>query len=112
VFELDLDRRRADGAAAAISARLLTTPEADCGPTGGTGADDMLCGGGVWAPSGPTLVPRGDDYGFWRRGNVEIVCARHAIPLAGDWPSFVAAVLRALDQNAVRSTAAPSHSQM
>lgn len=65
VFELDLDRWRADGAAAAISARLLTTPEADCGPRGGTGADDMLCGGGVWAPSGPTVVPRGDDYELW-----------------------------------------------
>lgn len=65
VFELDLDRWRADGAAAAISARLLTTPEADCGRPGGAGADDMLCGGGVWAPSGPTVVPRGDDYELW-----------------------------------------------
>lgn len=65
VFEVDLDRWRADGAAAAISATLLTTPEADCGRLGGSGADDMLCGGGVWAPSGPTLVPRGDDYELW-----------------------------------------------
>jgi hypothetical protein len=65
VFELDLDAWRAGGAAAAISAVRLTTPEADCGPPGESGADDMLCGGGVWAPSGPTLVPRGDDYELW-----------------------------------------------
>lgn len=65
VFELDLDAWRARGAAAAISSTLLTTPEADCGPAGDSGSDDMLCGGGVWAPSGPTLVPRGDDYELW-----------------------------------------------
>lgn len=65
VFELDLDAWRAGGAAAAVASTLLTTPEADCGPAGDTGADDMRCGGGVWAPSGPTLVPRGDDYELW-----------------------------------------------
>lgn len=63
VFELDLDAWRAGGAA--IASTLLTTPEADCGPAGDTGADDMRCGGAVWAPSGPTLVPRGDDYELW-----------------------------------------------
>jgi hypothetical protein len=65
VFELDLDAWRAGGAAAAISASFLATPEDDCGPPGESGADDMLCGGGVWAPSGPTLVPRSDDYELW-----------------------------------------------
>lgn len=65
VFELDLDAWQAGGAAAAISASLLTTPEADCGPPGTSGSDQMLCGGGVWGPSGPTLVPRGDDYELW-----------------------------------------------
>ncbi len=65
VFEIDLDAWRAGGAAAAIAGTLLTTPEADCGPAGDSGADDMLCGGGVWGPSGPTLVPRGDDYELW-----------------------------------------------
>jgi hypothetical protein len=49
---------------------------------------------GLYARSGKLVVGCPD--GFWRRGNVEIVCARHAIPLTGDWPSFVAAVLRAL----------------
>jgi hypothetical protein len=65
VFEIDLDAWRANGAGAAIAASLLTTPEADCGPPGESGADDMLCGGGVWAPSGPTLIPRGDAYELW-----------------------------------------------
>ncbi|MBA3821836.1 MAG: hypothetical protein H0X17_23335 [Deltaproteobacteria bacterium] len=66
MFELDLDRWRAAGAEAAIAAVLLTTPEADCGPPGDSGADDMRCGGGIWTPSGPTLVPTaGDDYELW-----------------------------------------------
>jgi len=65
VFELDLDAWQARGSDAAIASSLVTTPEADCGPPGDSGADDMLCGGGVWAPSGPTLVPRGDDYELW-----------------------------------------------
>lgn len=63
VFELDLDAWRAGGAA--IASHLITTPDNDCGPAGDSGADDMRCGGGVWAPSGPTLVPRGDDYELW-----------------------------------------------
>lgn len=65
VFELDLDAWRATGAGAAITASLLTTPEADCGPPGTSGSDQMLCGGGIWSPSGPTLIPRGDDYDLW-----------------------------------------------
>lgn len=65
VFELDLERWRTGGAAAAITASLVTTPEADCGPPGESGADDMICGGGVWAPSGPTLVETGGAYELW-----------------------------------------------
>jgi len=49
---------------------------------------------GLHARSGKLVVGCPD--GFWRRGNVEIVCARHGIPLLGDWESFVAAVIRAL----------------
>ena len=30
--------------------------------------------------------------GFHRKGNVEIVCARYAIPLLDDWSTFLAAV--------------------
>jgi len=57
VFELDLDRWHDAGAAAAVSGVLLTTPEASCGTPGASGSDGMICGGGVWAPSGPKVWP-------------------------------------------------------
>ncbi len=64
VFELDLARWRVS-AADAISSVLLTTPESSCGTPGESGSDDMICGGGIWAPSGPTLVAAGDDDELW-----------------------------------------------
>src|SRR5262249_43915980 len=33
--------------------------------SGMSGSEDMVCGGGVWTPSGPTLVPSADDYELW-----------------------------------------------
>jgi hypothetical protein len=51
---------------------------------------------GLHARGGKLVVGCPD--GYWRKGNVEVLCARHSIPLAGDWPSFVAAVTRALDR--------------
>lgn len=36
--------------------------------------------------------------GFWRKGNIEVVCARFAIPLATSWAAFVALVCATLDQ--------------
>lgn len=57
VFELDLDAWRDGGEGAAISSLLLTTPSTSCGTPGESGSDDMICGGGVWAPAGPVLVP-------------------------------------------------------
>jgi hypothetical protein len=65
VFEVDLDRWQASGAAAAVTAVALTTPETDCGTPGMSGSEEMICGGGVWAPGGPTLVPVGNDYELW-----------------------------------------------
>ena len=32
--------------------------------------------------------------GFWRKGNVEVVCTRYGVPLVADWVSFVADVRR------------------
>ena len=55
-FEVDLDRWRAEGAAAAVTGSLVTTPEADCGPVGQSGSRDRICGGGLWAPSGPLVL--------------------------------------------------------
>ena len=62
VFELDLDAWRDRGQGAAISALFVSTPETDCGSAGHSGAREMVCGGGVWAPAGPTVVTT--DAGF------------------------------------------------
>lgn len=34
--------------------------------------------------------------GFWRRGNVEVVCARFGIPMAETWDDFVSLIRAAL----------------
>ena len=34
---------------------------------------------------------------YWRKGNIEVVCARFGAKLCGDWASFVAEVVRSLD---------------
>lgn len=35
--------------------------------------------------------------GFWRKGNIEVVCDRFGIPLATEWSAFVAVVCAKLD---------------
>lgn len=61
LFELDLDAwARGENAQSAV---LLTTPETDCGTPGMSGSLDMICGGGIWTPSGPTLIEH-DTGGF------------------------------------------------
>lgn len=45
---------------------------------------------GLHARSGKVIVGCPD--GYWRKGNVEIVCARFSLPLVGEWGAFVAAV--------------------
>jgi len=47
---------------------------------------------GLHARGGKLVV--GCPEGFWRKGNVEVVCARFGVTLAGDWDAFVAAVAR------------------
>lgn len=44
---------------------------------------------GLFARSGKVIVccPPG----YWRRGNVEIVCARHHLPMVDDLPGLIAA---------------------
>lgn len=49
---------------------------------------------GLCARSGKLVV--GCPEGFWRRGNVEVVCARFGVPLHADWEGFEAAVLQRL----------------
>lgn len=43
---------------------------------------------GLHARSGKLVVGCPD--GFWRKGNVEVVCARFGIPLTSAWSDFVA----------------------
>ncbi|HVY38407.1 MAG TPA: hypothetical protein VHM31_10740, partial [Polyangia bacterium] len=56
LFEVDLDAWKSQGAAAAVTASLVTTADNDCGPENGDGARQMLCGGGVWSHRGPQVV--------------------------------------------------------
>jgi hypothetical protein len=75
VFELDLDRWHTG--ADPVAAIALTTPETACGPAGQSGSLDDVCGGGIWSPSGPTLVSTGDDYELWvPTGNGQLDLAR------------------------------------
>ena len=37
--------------------------------------------------------------GYWRKGNIEVVCERFGATLCHDWASFVAAVERAVDRS-------------
>lgn len=55
VFEIDLDAWRSG--AGSLASVLLTTPTSECGAPGTSGATDRICGGGVWSPAGPLLVP-------------------------------------------------------
>lgn len=61
-FELDLDSWRAQGRDSAVSAQFVTTPEEDCGPSGVSGSRDRICGGGLWAPSGPLMIQSEDSF--------------------------------------------------
>jgi hypothetical protein len=45
---------------------------------------------GLHARGGKVIV--GCPQGFWRRGNIEVVCARYGVPLHATWEAFVANV--------------------
>ena len=45
---------------------------------------------GLFARTGKVVV--GCPEGFWRRGNIEIVCARFGLPLLATWDEFAAGV--------------------
>ena len=62
VFELDLSAWQNQGAEAAISGVLLTTPETSCPKAGWAGTRHTICGGGVWTPAGPQVYPVGDSF--------------------------------------------------
>lgn len=61
-IEVDLDLWLAEGRDAAITGFFVDTPESDCGPRGQSGSRERVCGGGLWAPTGPLLLPREEGY--------------------------------------------------
>jgi len=77
LFEIDLDAWRRQGARQAVTATLLTTPEAECPVTIESGTQEMICGGGIWTPPGPQIYPVGDSYQlFVPTGNGQVDLAR------------------------------------
>jgi hypothetical protein len=78
LFEVDLDAWREQGVAGAITATLLTTPEAECPVTMESGTREMICGGGIWTPSGPQIYPVGESYEILvPTGNGQVSLSRH-----------------------------------
>jgi hypothetical protein len=62
LFEIDMDAWKLHGPEKAVSGTLVTTPETACGKEGYNGSRGMVCGGGIWTPSGPTVVAEKDDF--------------------------------------------------
>ncbi|WP_019865748.1 PQQ-binding-like beta-propeller repeat protein [Methylovulum miyakonense] len=78
VFEIDMDAWQQQGAEKAIKNVLLTTAEADCPVTMEYGTQEMVCGGGVWVPSGPLVTETKDDVDlFIPTGNGQVDLLRH-----------------------------------
>ena len=78
VFEIDLDTWQRHGAKSAIKNVLLTTPEAQCPSNTEYGTQEMICGGGVWVPSGLLLSEaNGEAELLIPTGNGQINPARH-----------------------------------
>jgi hypothetical protein len=77
LFEVDLDLWRQQGPDRAITATLLTTPEAECPVSVESGTQEMICGGGIWTPPGPQIYPAGDGYElFVPTGNGQVDLSR------------------------------------
>ncbi|MDO9422849.1 MAG: hypothetical protein Q7T40_01480 [Methylobacter sp.] len=78
LFEIDLDGWRNQGSQQAIRNVLLTTPEAECPVTLLHGTQEMICGGGIWAPPGPQIFATDEDVEILiPTGNGQIDLARH-----------------------------------
>ncbi len=62
LFEIDMDAWRKQGDKQAIKNVLLTTPQAECPVTIESGTQEMICGGGIWSPSGIQIFPQKDGF--------------------------------------------------
>ena len=79
LFEIDMDAWQKQGTSKAIKNVLLTTPQADCPVTIEYGTQEMICGGGVWSPSGVQIYPQHDDFEIIvPTGNGRIDLANHS----------------------------------
>jgi len=77
LFEIDMDAWQQYGVNQAIKNTLLTTPETNCRTNTEFGTQEMICGGGLWVPSGPLLEASGDEMQlFIPTGNGQIDLAR------------------------------------
>ncbi len=79
-FEVDLDVWKEQGAQAAVTSTLVTTPEPDanCGQEGTGGSRERSCGGGLWGPAGPLVVDKPGGYEmFLAPGNGQLDLTRH-----------------------------------
>ncbi|WP_239649562.1 hypothetical protein [Methylocucumis oryzae] len=61
LFEVDLTDWRDHGVDHAIKNVLLTTPEAKCPVKMEYGTQEMVCGGGIWTPSGIAITGQGEE---------------------------------------------------
>lgn len=78
LFEVDLDAWLKQGVKQAIRNVLLTTPETDCPVSMQYGTQEMICGGGIWAPSGLQITEQiGQPELLIPTGNGQLDLARH-----------------------------------
>ncbi len=77
-FEIDMDVWQKKGAQQAIRNVLLTTQEAECPSKMEYGTQEMICGGGIWVPTGPLISQVENKVEiFIPTGNGQVDLARH-----------------------------------
>lgn len=78
IFEIDMDAWQRRGTQQAVKNVMLTTPESDCPVKMAYGTQEMICGGGIWVPSGPLVTEdQGDANLYIPTGNGQVNLARH-----------------------------------
>lgn len=77
LFEIDIDAWRIDGAAKALRSTLTTTAESDCPVQYEYGTQEMICGGGIWNPAGPSISMQNGNFALLAAtGNGQLNLAR------------------------------------
>lgn len=77
LFEIDIDAWQTDGAAKALRSTLTTTAESDCPVQYEYGTQEMICGGGIWNPDGPSVSVQNGSFSLLAAtGNGQLDLAR------------------------------------